>query len=364
MRKIGSIKTKTTNRNQRLVSLDVFRGVTIAMMIIVNSPGNSTPYAWLMHSRWNGCTLADVVFPFFIVILGISSVFSLSNLKAMGVSSQRLLGKILKRSGYIFLMGLLLNAIPHFDLYTLRILGVLQRIAICYLFSACLFLTTRIQVQVALMLVIILGYGCLMAYTPLSLDGNIVGFLDQLVLSPAHLYTPVFDPEGLLSTIPALGSVLLGNICGVYLISSRTHQQKLRWMSLIGVMLVCLGYLWGYILPINKSLWSSSYVLVTGGMALLAFAVLYCLIEVKHWIRWSKPFALFGRHAMLVYMLHVIFLKIQALIFVHNKVGAIVNLRLYLTEMLFGNFIPQNAALCYALSYLFIWFWVIKFSDA
>ena len=99
-------------------------------------------------------------------------------------------------------------------------------------------------------------------------------------------------------------------------------------------------------------------------MALLAFAVLYCLIEVKHWIRWSKPFALFGRHAMLVYMLHVIFLKIQALIFVHNKVGAIVNLRLYLTEMLFGNFIPQNAALCYALSYLFIWFWVIKFSDA
>ena len=304
------------------------------------------------------------MFPFFIVILGISSALALTSLKAMGVSSQRLLGKIVKRSGYIFLMGLLLNAMPHFDVYTLRILGVLQRIAICYFFSACLFLTTRIQVQVALMLLIILGYGCLMAYTPLSLDENIVGFFDQLVLGSAHLYTPVFDPEGILSTIPALGSVLLGNICGFYLVSSRTDQHKLRWMSLMGVILVCLGYLWSFSLPINKSLWSSSYVLLTGGMALLAFAALYFLIEIKSWIRWSNPFALFGRHAMLVYMLHVIFLKIQALIHVHNQAGAMVNLRLYLTDILFSYFTPQNAALGYAVSYIFIWFLVIRFFDA
>jgi len=118
MKKTYLINTKSINIGQRLISLDVFRGITVAMMILVNSPGNSTPYAWLVHSRWNGCTLADVVFPFFIVILGISSVYALSNLKAMGVSSQRLLGKILKRSGYIFLMGLLLNAMPHFDLYS------------------------------------------------------------------------------------------------------------------------------------------------------------------------------------------------------------------------------------------------------
>jgi len=246
------------------------------------------------------------------------------------------------------------------QLYTLRILGVLQRIAICYLFSACLFLTTRIQVQVAWMLVLILGYGCLMAYTPLTLDGNIVGAFDRLVLTPAHLYTPVFDPEGILSMLPAIGSVLLGNICGFYLTSSRTHQQKLRWMSLMGLMLVCLGYLWSFSLPINKSLWSSSYVLLTGGMALLVFAVLYFLIDIKHWIGWSKPFALFGRHAMLVYILHVIFLKIQALVHVHNQAGTMVNLRLYLTEILFGNFTPQDAALCYAVSYTLLWFFVIK----
>lgn len=348
----------------RLISLDVFRGITVAMMILVNSPGNSTPYAWLEHSNWNGCTLADVVFPFFIVILGISSVLALTNLKRMGVSTQRLLGKILKRSGYIFLMGLLLNAIPHFDLNTLRILGVLQRIAICYFFSAYLFLTTRIQVQVVLMLVLILGYAGLMANTPLSLHGNIVGVFDRLVLGSAHLYTSVFDPEGILSTLPAIGSVLLGNICGFYLTSSRTHQQKLWWISLMGLMFVFLGFLWSFSLPINKSLWSSSYVLLTGGMALLVFSLLYFLIEIKHWVRWSKPFALFGRHALLVYMLHVIFLKIQALVHIHNQIGTTVNLRLYLTEMLFGGFTPQNAALSYAVSYTLLWYLVIKFSDA
>jgi len=363
MKKRKSIGMNLKQSSQRLISLDVFRGITIALMILVNSSGNTSPYYWLEHSAWNGCTFADLVFPFFIVIVGISSVLALTNLKAKGCSTSRLLEKVVRRSGYIFLMGLLLNAFPHFDLSTLRILGVLQRIALCYFFSAFLFLTTRIQVQAIIMLVLLIGYGCLMTYTPFTPDGNLVGALDRLVLTPAHLYTPTFDPEGLLSTLPAIASVLLGNLLGFSLTSLRTKKQKLRWMSVVGLMLIVLAWIWNLSLPINKALWSSSYVLLTGGIALLVSSILYFMIEIKYWIRWSKPFDLLGRHAMLVYMLHVLFLKIQSLIFMHNTAGATVNFRLYLTEVLFGNFTLENAALCYACSYTLLWLLVIKCID-
>jgi len=346
--------------NQRLISLDVFRGLTIALMILVNSPGNSTPYYWLKHSAWNGCTLADLVFPFFIVIVGISSVLALTNLKTMGTGLLHLLKKVIQRSGYIFLMGLLLNLIPHFDLFTLRIFGVLQRIAICYFFSALLFLTMRIQTQAIIMLVLVIGYGCLMTYPPFRLNGNLVGTIDRSLFGAAHLYTPTFDPEGLLSTLPAIASVLLGNLIGFGLMSSQTNKQKLRWLTVGGLMLTLLGWILGFALPINRPLWSSSFVLLTGGIALIIFSILYFLIEMKHWIRWSKPFDLLGRHSMLVYMLHVLFLKIQAIIFIHNSKGATVNFRVYLTEILFNHFTPENAALCYAVSYTLLWILVIK----
>ena len=346
--------------HQRLISLDVFRGITIALMILVNSPGNSTPYYWLEHSDWNGCTLADLVFPFFIVIVGISSVLALTNLKAMGINQSHLLRKIFQRSAYIFFMGLLLNLIPHFDPSTLRILGVLQRIAICYFFSALLFLTTRKQTQAIIMLMLLISYGCLMAYSPITLSENVVGIIDRLVFGSAHLYTPTFDPEGLLSTLPAIASVLLGNLIGFSLTSSRTNKQKLQWMIGSSLILILLGWIFSFTLPINKALWSSSYVLLTGGIALLVFSMLYFLIEIRHWRGWIKPFDLFGRHAMLVYMLHVLFLKIQAFISMRNSAGASVNFRVYLTEVLFSHFTPENAALCYAVSYTLFWLLVIK----
>ena len=350
--------------NQRLISLDVFRGFTIALMILVNSPGNSTPYYWLEHSAWNGCRLADLVFPFFIMIVGISSVLALTNLKAMGISKPRLFKKIIQRSGYIFLMGLLLNFIPHFDLSTLRILGVLQRIAICYFFSAFLFLTTKILTQTIIALVLLIGYGYLMTYTPFIFDENLVGTIDKLVFGSAHLYTATFDPEGLLSTLPAIASVLLGNLIGFGLTSSRTNKQKFKWVNVAGFMLVFIGWILGFTLPINKTLWSSSYVLLSSGIALLVFSIFYFLIEIKHWVRWSKSFDLLGRHAMLVYMLHVLFLKIQGIIFVHNSEGVTVNFRVYLTQVLFSHFTRENAALCYAFSYTLLWLFIIKIFDA
>lgn len=349
----------------RLLSLDVFRGITIAVMILVNSPGNQFTYAWLEHSAWNGCTLADLVFPFFIVIAGMSSVLALTNLQITGFPNRLLFKIIIKRSAYIFCMGLLLNILPnHFDLSHLRVSGVLQRIAICYFFSAILFLTTTIRVQSFIIAALLVSYWFLMsgfsAIGSLSINHNLVGYVDRLILSPRHLYTPTFDPEGLLSTLPAIASALFGNVIGAILVSSRSKPQQLRWIIVAGLILAVLGLVWSRTFPINKLLWSSSYVLWTSGLSFLVFAICFALIDIKHYQSWSKPFLLFGKNALSVYMLHVVFLKIQAIILVPNTNGELVNLRLYITELLFGSFSSQNASLCYATGYTLFWLLILK----
>lgn len=163
-----------------------------------------------------------------------------------------------------------------------------------------------------------------------------------------------------MSTLPAIASVLFGNMMGAVLVSSRSQQQQCRWMVIAGLTLAMLGYLWNIIFPINKSLWSSSYVLWTSGLSFLVFAILFAFIEIKHRVYWSRPFLLFGKNAMLVYMLHVLFLKVQAIILVHNASGDLVNLRVYLTAFLFNHFSEINASLAYALGYTLFWLWILK----
>lgn len=349
----------------RLLSLDVFRGLTIAVMILVNSPGNQQSYPWLQHAGWNGCTLADLVFPFFIVIVGMSSVLSLTQLKRRDLSNQQILIKIIKRSIYLFIMGLILNILPnHFDFDHLRIMGVLQRIAICYFFSSLLFLTTTHSVQMIMVVIILFGYWFIIigvsGHVPLTMIHNPVGDLDQWIFSSSHLYKPFFDPEGVLSTLPAIGSVLLGNLMGYCLVSSRTKHEKFRMMVTWGLILMFLGWIWSYPFPLNKSIWTSSYVLWTGGLTYLVYAGCFMLIEMYQCCTWSKPFSLLGKNAMFVYFLHVLFLKIQAMILIHNTNGNVINLRYYITALLFGSFKPQNASLCYAISYLIFWIIVLK----
>ncbi len=327
-----------------------------AIKVLIHT-GNPKPYGWLEHSAWHGCTLADVVFPFFIMIVGMSSVLALSNLKRKNVSQSYIFKKIIRRSVFIFLMGLLLNAFPYhlLDWSNLRVMGVLQRIAICYFVSAGLFLTSSIRTQALIAVIVLLGY----AFTPLMLAGDVGGYIDRLLLSPEHLYTKTFDPEGLFSTLPAIASVLLGNLIGFQLISNHTQKQKVWWMFFSGFVLSLLGWRLGTVLPINKSLWSSSYVLWTAGLFLLSFALVYVLIEIKQWRGWITFFNVFGRHALLVYMLHVLFLKIQAMVHVRNAAGELLSLRLYITEVLFGFLTPQNASLAYAVSYTAFWFLVL-----
>ncbi|MCX7117142.1 MAG: heparan-alpha-glucosaminide N-acetyltransferase domain-containing protein [Legionellales bacterium] len=344
----------------RLVSLDVFRGITIVLMVLVNSPGLPTTYAWLEHSVWDGCTLADLVFPFFIVIVGISSTLALTYSKSNGATLYHLFKKTIKRSLFLFFLGLLINAFPHpFDIEHLRILGVLQRIAICYFFSSLCFLTTSKWVQTMIIIVLLIGYWLIVTgfsiQLPLGVSDNIVGRLDRLLLSPQHLYQPMFDPEGLLSTLPAIASALFGNLLGYTVMSSQTHQQQCRWMFVYGLLLLALGWGWSLIFPLNKALWSSSYVLWTSGLAFMVYALCFELIEIKHWVKWSKPFALFGQNALLIYVLHVIFLKIQGVIILQSEKGEQLNLRRYITNTLFHDFTSWNASLCYAICYTLFW---------
>lgn len=354
--------------SDRLMSLDVFRGITVALMILVNSPGNSSTYRWLKHAVWNGCTFADVVFPFFLIILGMSSVFALSHAKSKGVTNRQLIKKIMLRSLYIFTLGLLLNAFPnHFDSATIRIMGVLQRIAICYLVVSLLFLTTKMRTQCIILSVLLGGYWLILIYFPINFDElttSVFSSVDRWFFLPQHLYSPTFEPEGLLSTLPAIASALLGNLFALCLMSFSSKKQRLHYMLCMGLILLLSGWVWGLFFPFNKSIWSSSYVLWTGGLAFLLFCFCFVLIEIKQWKLWARPFAVLGNNALLVYVLHILFLKIQTITTIHASNGQVMNLRLYLTDLFFSHFSLQNASLLYALGYTLFWLIVLFIKDA
>ena len=345
----------------RWLSVDVFRGLTVFFMIIVNSPGNQTAYTYLDHAAWHGCTIADLVFPFFIFILGVSVVLSLSHKPSLSQA----LPKLVKRAVVLFGIGLFLNAFPkHFDVSTLRILGVLQRIALCYFCSACLYLTTRVRTQVIIILFLLLGYSWIMMLGDYSLEGNVAAYFDRLIFSSHHLYTSSYDPEGLLSTLPAIATALLGNLLGVWLLTGGNPKQFLTGTLMAAFVLLTLGWFWGLSFPINKALWTSSYVLWTGGLALFIYALCYGWVDVKQWQLGTRFFALFGTNALLVFVLHVFFLKLQAIILVSNTQGELVSFRLFLSNYLFGWASLKNSSLLYALSYTALWWCVLYIKNA
>lgn len=360
------IKTISDDHFPRLPSLDVFRGITIMIMIVVNSPGNRLSFQMLNHSAWNGCTLADLVFPFFIFIVGASSVLALAKQRMKGVSRHFLIWKIIKRTLFLFSIGLLLNAISaHIGWSTLRVLGVLQRIAICYFFTSLLYLTTTIRTQALILVGLLLAYWLIMTCgeNQLSMTNNFAAYVDQLVIPARHLYTNTFDPEGLLSTFPAIATALLGNLSGVWLLSANNPSKKLTGLIIAGIITGIAGWIWGLVFPINKSLWTSSYVLWTGGLAMVTFAFCYWAIEIKGWKKWSRPFEIVGMSALLVYFLHILFLKIQGMILIPVSDNVAINLRLFITQTLFPVSDLKMASLLYALSYMLCWFLLIIVSQ-
>lgn len=297
---------------QRLLSLDVLRGITIVGMIVVNTPGSwGNVYAPLLHAEWNGLTPTDLVFPFFLFMVGISITLALGKRKERGVAQNGLVAKIVKRALIIYALGLFLTLFPKFDFANLRYVGVLPRIAIVYLVCSLLFLRLSWRSIAWLSALILVGYWLAMALIPVPGVGaanlepgtNLAAWLDELLV-PGRMYRGTWDPEGFLSTFPAIATGFTGVLTGYWLRTSRPTPEKIIGMMVAGVLACLAGYLWHQTFPVNKNLWSSSYVLVSSGMALLLLGTLYWFVDVQHYRSWTPFFVAFGMNAITAFVLH------------------------------------------------------------
>ena len=343
----------------RLESLDVFRGGTIAAMIMVNNNGSSAAYEQLKHASWHGWTFTDLVFPFFLWIVGVSITFSFAKRIERGDDRGKLLLHIVKRSALIFLIGLLLNGFPYYNLSTIRIPGVLQRIALCYLIAATIFLFTKPRARVVWTIGFLAAYWFLMvAGGDFTVENNFSKYVDGLFLS-GHMYsqTKTWDPEGIVSTLPAVANALLGIFCGEVLRSRLTAEQKTSWLFLIGNCLVLVGLLMSTWMPINKMIWTSSYAVFTSGLAFVVFAGTYWLVDVQRWNRFAKPFAVYGMNALALYVLSGVFARILGLI----RVGDI-SLRTFIWRNVYEPIAPApEASLLFAVSHSLLFLAVAYF---
>lgn len=433
---------------QRLISLDVFRGMTIAGMVLVNNPGTwSTIYGPLKHAEWHGITPTDYIFPFFLFIVGVAIPIALSKRIEAGVTTT-VYFKIITRAAMIFVIGLLMSMIPFFgfadtgipavikvllvlsfsaalffyltdkptvaaitagvsaltilifwlagtniawyNFATMRIPGVLQRIAVCYLIVSIIYLNTNWKQQTLIGVGLLLGYWLIMTAAPVpgceitTIDDkacNLAAWLDRTILTEAHIWrsAKVFDPEGILSTIPALVTTISGVLTGTWLrsvppasageaLSASSEQtppaaaggtDKALGLFFAGTVLLAAGWTWSLVFPLNKSLWTSSYVLYTSGLALLTLGFCYYLIDLKGYKRWAKPFVIFGVNALALFVFSGILARLMGMIKLAGPDGKEVTLQQWIFNLYLFAFSPINASLAYAVSYILFWLFLM-----
>ena len=348
---------------ERLVSLDAFRGATIALMVLVNTAGDwHHVYPPLQHAEWNGWTITDVVFPSFLWIVGVSLTLSFARRIAAGVSRKKLFLHVLRRAAVLYVFGLILYGFPKFDLSTLRLLGVLQRIAICYVIASAIYLTTSIRGQIIWIAGLLVSYWCLMTLVPvpgygpgnLSVEGNLAHYVDRIVLG-AHNYasTKTWDPEGIVSTLPAIATALFGILCGHILRLRRTLPEKMTYLFVAGNLLITVGLICNTWLPINKKLWTSSFSLFMAGLDFVIFAICVWAIDSAGYKRVVRPFVIMGMNAITVYMASELVEEILSVI----HVGSGVSLRSWIYSTFFAPLAsPINASLLYAVAYTLLMF--------
>lgn len=345
----------------RYLALDAFRGITIALMILVNTPGTwSYVYAPLLHANWHGATPTDFVFPFFLFIIGSAMFFSF---KKNDFSSSGQILNILKRGFIIFCIGFMLNIIPfNTPIEQWRIMGVLQRIGIAYIIAACLVVLLNRRGIFIASAVILLGYWALLlsvGEAGLTIDGNVIRQFDLAVLGANHMYTMrgvSFDPEGLLSTIPSVVNMLLGFELTRFLTNIKDKNTSVIKLVIIGGLAIGVGALWSLVLPINKSLWTSSYVIYTTGFACLLLAVFVWLIDIKGQEKLVSPLLVYGTNPLFVYVLSFLFVTV----YLNIQVGDSTLYRwLYTQFKLIAE--PTLASFLFALSHVvFFWFVSLK----
>ena len=401
----------------RLVSLDVFRGATIAAMLLVNNPGSwSAVYAPLEHAPWHGWTFTDLIFPFFLWIVGVAMPLSMARRMEQGESRRELFQHVVRRALIIFGLGFFLNSFSYLIdgslwrdglwnwlghyLTNVRIPGVLQRIALCYFIAGGFFLLTegRWRAQVTGIVFLLTLYWLLMVFWPvpghgrgvLEKDGNFCQYIDNLVLNGPTIGTHVWrtsrtwDPEGIVSTLPAIATCAFGILTGLWLRSKGEPVAKATGILAAGFVLAGLGELMNLWLPINKNLWTSSYAVFMAGLAMLCFAVCYWVIDVRGWRRWSKPFAVYGMNAITIFVMAGIIGRLTLEIKLQRAAGAPLALKTVLYNAWFKPFenpdtapflgfiaSPKNASLMWALMYVLVFYaiaylmyqkkWFIKF---
>jgi predicted acyltransferase len=372
----------------RLAALDVFRGLTVAGMLLVNDPGSWTAiYSPLEHAEWFGWTPTDLIFPFFLFIVGITTHLSLSARRARGDGDRELVKQILRRGALILLVGLLMTGFPyhqfyitlpgglvfdsrtpHLDLAHWRFTGVLQRIALCYTFGALLTLRTNVKQQVAILAVLLYGYwfamtlipvpghgiGALMLGVP---DGSIAAWLDRTILTTNHMWvgSKTWDPEGLLSTIPAIGTVILGDLTGRWIATDRPLPEKLNAMFTAGALAMMTGLMWHWSFPIAKNIWTSSYVLFTAGMAALSIAACMWLIDVQKITWWTKPWIIYGTNPLFAFVASGFLGRLlYTLIRVPSKDG-LIPLQAWIFNTAFAPWLdPKDASLAFAIAWVML----------
>jgi len=343
----------------RLVSLDAFRGMTIASMILVNNPGTWSAIYWpLEHAPWHGWTPTDLIFPFFLFMVGMSMCFS----------RKTSVGEAARRGAILFGLGVFMAAFPFFNLAIVRIPGVLQRIAVCYFLAFLIRRSLGFVGQTVVCAMLLVGYWYLMTMVPvpggiapnLDPETNLAAYLDRLVLT-GHMWrqTKTWDPEGLLSTLPALGTTILGSLAGAYLRSERTPRAKVGGLVAAGIVLMAAGLVWHESFPINKNLWTSSYVLFTGGMAAALFALTYLIADVYGLRGWTPPFVVYGTNAIFVFVASGLVAKTLGII----KIGG-VTLQALVYKALFESWLrPIDASLVYAIVNIACWYGVLLYMD-
>ena len=356
--------------SERVGSLDVVRGVTIVAMILVNNAGDWDKTYWpLLHAEWNGCTPTDLVFPFFLFAVGVAIPYAFAGrLARSGGDRGPLHRQIVRRTVLLFALGLFLSWFPFYtvDWSSARIPGVLQRIAVVYLVAALAWLHLSSRSRAVLALALLAAYWLAMVLVPvpghgagdLSPAGNLAGWLDHSLLG-RHTWKKApgpGDPEGILSTVPAIVSAFAGLFAGDWLRSLRAAGEKLRGLLLGGSLATVVGLALAPWMPLNKNLWTSTYVVFTAGLALLLLAGLYYLVDVEHRDGWARPFSIFGTNAILAFFGSTLLAKILLLIRWPAASGTTVTSQAWLYRHLFDSWLPDYVgSLAWALVYLALW---------
>ena len=362
----------------RLLSLDVFRGLTVAGMLLVNDPGSwGAIYPPLEHAAWNGWTPTDLIFPFFLFIVGITTALSLDARRARGDDDAALRRQVIRRGLLIILFGFLVATFPYYPLtrFThVRIPGVLQRIGVAYACAALLTFRTTLKQQVVILVALLYGYWFAMTLLPVpGADGGIgynlldapsrtlAAWVDRTLLG-SHLWvnSKTWDPEGPLSTIPAIGTAMLGVFAGRWLGTPRPLAERLNGLFAAGALAMMAGLMWNWSFPINKSLWTSSYVLFTAGLASVALATITWITDARGVTWWTRPLVIYGMNPMIAFVGSGMMARTIYSLWTVDLGGEQVSIQTAIYRTVFASWLdPRDASLAFAISFVLLWYGIL-----